>query len=159
MSFKRIGIIVLTTGALAGCGSSGHFVNHPAPPTPVNLTVYINDQRVSLSPSSVGAGPVVLIVTNQASTAQSLTVLPAGASAAQPIADTGPINPQATTQVTVNLNTPGAYTVATAVHRVVTDNELRAQLIEAGIERLREFDIAKSRRKLLDAIELVAGPA
>ena len=69
---------------------------------------------VSLSPSSVGAGPVVLIVTNQATTAQSLTVLPAGASAAQPIADTGPINPQATTQVTVNLNTPGAYTVATA---------------------------------------------
>ena len=114
MGFRRIGIIVLTTGALAACGSSGHFANHPAPPTPVNLTVYINDQRVSLSPSSVGAGPVVLIVTNQATTAQSLTVLPAGASAAQPIADTGPINPQATAQVTVNLNTPGAYTVATA---------------------------------------------
>jgi hypothetical protein len=114
MSFKRIGIVVLTTTAVAGCGSGGHFANHPAPPTPVNLTVYINNQRVSLSPSSVGAGPVVLIVTNQASTAQSLTVLPAGASAAQPLADTGPINPQATAQVTVNLNTPGAYTVATA---------------------------------------------
>jgi|SRR5437588_6642604 len=114
MGFKRIGIIILTTVAIAGCGSSGHFANHPSPPTPVNLTVYINNQRVSVSPSSIGAGPVVLIVTNQASTAQSLTVLPAGTSAAQPIADTGPINPQATAQVTVNLNTPGAYTVATA---------------------------------------------
>jgi hypothetical protein len=113
MSFKRIGTIVFTTCVIAGCGSSGHFANIPSPPTPVNLTVYINDQKVSVSPSSVGAGPVVLIVTNQASTAQSLTVLPAGASAAQPIADTGPINPQATTQVTVNLNTPGAYTVGT----------------------------------------------
>ena len=59
----------------------------------------------------------------------------------------------------VLLDAKDAYTVATAVHRVVTDNELRAQLIEAGIERLREFDIAKSRRKLLDAIELVVGPA
>jgi hypothetical protein len=114
MAFKRIGIIVLTTVGIAGCGSSGHFANIPSPPTPTNLTVYINDQKVSVSPNSVGAGPVVLIVTNQASTAQSLTVLPAGASAAQPIADTGPINPQATTQVTVNLNTPGAYTVGTA---------------------------------------------
>src|SRR5207248_8084061 len=92
-------------------GSSGHFANRPSPPTPVNLTVYINDQKVSVSPSSVGAGPVVLIVTNQASKAESLTVLPAGASAAQPIAATGPINPQGTTQLTVDLNTPGAYTV------------------------------------------------
>jgi hypothetical protein len=113
MGSKRIGIIFLITGALAGCGSSAHFANHPSPPTPVNLTVYISDQRVSVSPSSVGAGPVVLIVTNQASTARSLTVLPAGASAAQPIADTGPINPQATAQLTVNLNTPGAYTFGT----------------------------------------------
>ena len=111
MGFMRIGIIVVATSVIAGCGSSGHFANHPSPPTPVNLTVYINNQRVSVSPSSVGAGPVVLIVTNQANTAQSLTVLPAGASAAQPIADTGPINPQATAQLTVNLNTPGAYTV------------------------------------------------
>jgi hypothetical protein len=111
MGFKRIGIIAISTVAIAGCGSSAHFANRPSPPVPVNLTVYINDQRVSVSPATVGAGPVVLIVTNQASTAESLTVLPAGATAAQPTADTGPINPQATAQVTVNLNTPGSYTV------------------------------------------------
>jgi hypothetical protein len=114
MRFKRVGIIVVSTLAVAGCGSSGHFANLPSPPSPVNLTVYISDQRVSVSPSSVGAGPVNLIVTNQASTAQSLSVLPAGASAAQSLADTGPINPQATTQVTVDLNTPGSYTVGIA---------------------------------------------
>jgi hypothetical protein len=113
MGFKRIGIIVLVTGAIAGCGSSTHFANQPSPPVPINLTVYINDQRVSVSPGSVGAGPVVLIVTNQSSKAQSLTVLPAGTSAGQPLADTGPINPQATAQVTVNLNTPGSYSVGT----------------------------------------------
>jgi hypothetical protein len=111
MGFKRIGIIVIATGVVAGCGSSAHFANHPAPPVPVNLTVYINSQSVSVSPSAVGAGPVVFIITNQARTAESLTVMPAGQSAAQPIADTGPINPQATTQLSVNLNQPGAYTV------------------------------------------------
>jgi glycosyltransferase involved in cell wall biosynthesis len=55
------------------------------------------------------------------------------------------------------LDAKDAYTIATAVQRVVTDSELRAQLIDAGSARLREFDIAKSRRKLLDAIEPVVG--
>jgi glycosyltransferase involved in cell wall biosynthesis len=55
------------------------------------------------------------------------------------------------------LDAKDAYTIATAVQRVVTDNALRAQLVEAGTARLREFDIAKSRRKLLDAIEPVVG--
>lgn len=111
MGFKRIGIIVIATGVVAGCGSGAHFANHPAPPVPVNLTVYINEQSVSISPSAVGAGPVVLIITNQARTAESITVMAAGTSASQPIADTGPINPQATAQLSVNLRQPGAYTV------------------------------------------------
>jgi hypothetical protein len=42
---------------------------------------------------------------------------------------------------------------------VAIDTDLRFQLIDAGVERLREFDIAKSRRKLLAAIEAVVGPA
>jgi hypothetical protein len=56
---------------------------------------------------------VVFIVTNQATQAVSLTILPAGASAAQPLADTGPINPQGTAKVTVNFDGPGEYTVTT----------------------------------------------
>jgi glycosyltransferase involved in cell wall biosynthesis len=57
------------------------------------------------------------------------------------------------------LDAKDAYTIATAVQRVVTDAPLRAQLIEAGTARLREFDITKSRQKLLDALEPVVGPA
>jgi len=105
--------VVVAAIALAGCGGGGgHFANRPRPPSPVNLTVYINDQRVSLSPVNVGAGPIVLIVTNQSSRAESLTVLPAGDAAGQPVADTGPISPQATAQVKVDLSS-GAYTVTT----------------------------------------------
>jgi hypothetical protein len=114
MRGTTVGMLVFAAATVAGCGSSTHFANQPRPPSPVNLTVYINDQRISVSPGSVGAGPVVLIVTNQASNAESLTVLPVGSSGATPLADTGPISPQGTAQVTLNLNTPGDYTVATA---------------------------------------------
>ena len=97
----------------AGCGSGGaHFANLPRPPSPINVTVYINDQRVSVSPSVVGAGPVDLIVTNQASQAESVQILPAGASAAPPVTSTGLISPQATAQINVNLGR-GRYTVGT----------------------------------------------
>ena len=105
-----VGMLFATT-AVAGCGGGSHYANQPRPPSPINLTVYINDHRVSVSPTSVGAGPVELVVTNQASNSESLTVLPAGAAAAQPLADTGPISPQGTAQVTLNLNSPGDYTV------------------------------------------------
>jgi phage tail sheath gpL-like len=104
-------MLVVAATAVAGCGGGSHYANQPRPPQPVNLTVYINDQRVSVSPASVGAGPVQLIVTNQASNSESLSVLRAGATAAQSLADTGPISPQGTAQVTVNLNSPGTYTV------------------------------------------------
>ena len=99
--------------AVSGCGGGGHFANEPRPAAPVNLTVYINNARVSLSPASVGAGEVVFIVTNQADKAESLTIHPAGNSS-QSLASTGPINPQATGQVAVDISEPGEYKVATA---------------------------------------------
>jgi hypothetical protein len=107
-----IGILGLGALTVAGCGGSGTFANKPRPPVPVNLTVYINNARVSVSPRSVGAGPVVFIVTNQSTKAESLAVMPKGGTASRALADTGPINPQATAQVTVNFK-PGDYTVST----------------------------------------------
>jgi hypothetical protein len=105
----RIGTFAATVIALSGCGSSGTFQNKPRPPVPVNVTVYISNDSVSVSPNSVGAGPVVFIVTNQADSAESLTIT---SSAGKPGATTGPINPQATAQVTVPVD-PGSYTIGT----------------------------------------------
>jgi hypothetical protein len=56
---------------------------------------------------------VAFIVTNQASQAESLSVLRSGGSTGQSLADTGPINPQATAQFTVNFTSPGRYALAT----------------------------------------------
>jgi hypothetical protein len=108
-TFSTVAVALL---AVSGCGSAGTFANKPRPATPVNLTVYINNDRVSLSPASVGAGEVVFIVTNQARRAESLIVHPAG-NTAQPLASTGPINPQATGQVAVDFSRPGQYSLST----------------------------------------------
>lgn len=97
--------------AAAGCGGGGGGVKETSPPLPINLTVYINDARVSLSPDTVGAGQVVFIITNQASSAQTLTLLPAGTPAAQAVASTGSISPQGTAQMKVELSTPGDYSL------------------------------------------------
>jgi hypothetical protein len=77
------------------------------------VTVYINDSKISASPTKIGSGPVNFVVTNQAHRSESVTVQPAGSSAGQPLADTGPINPQGTAQVTVNF-AKGDYTLAAA---------------------------------------------
>jgi hypothetical protein len=96
--------------ALAGCGGSASFANKPRPAVPINLTVYIDNHRVSVSPASVGAGPVQLIVTNQATHNEAMTVVGTGSDR---LADTGPINPGATAQVTVDFHT-GDYLIATS---------------------------------------------
>jgi hypothetical protein len=97
--------------AVAGCGGNTKtFANQPPPPTPVNLTVYIDNHRVSVSPDNTGAGPVTFIVTNHATTAESLTIQSADGGG-QSLASTGPINPQGTAAVNVNLSHQGQYTV------------------------------------------------
>lgn len=112
MCFRKIGVLGVSMIAVAGCGSiGGKAATVARTPTPVNLTVYVNDARVSVSPESVGAGPVVFIVTNQASRAEALSISRSGQSGV--LASTAPINPQGTTQVSVNFR-PGDYTIGTA---------------------------------------------
>lgn len=83
----------------------------PGPPLAVNLSVYIDDQQVSISPTSLGAGPVNLVITNQATHTEALQVTDASA---KQLATTGPINPQATAQLTVDFHSPGDYFISVA---------------------------------------------
>ena len=111
MRSTTIGLMSTAALALAGCGSGAHFANAHRPPTAVDLTVYVNDSSVSVSPASVGAGPVIFLVTNQASKTVSLTIRSSGG---QSLATTGPINPGAPAQLTVDFTAPGAYSIATS---------------------------------------------
>jgi hypothetical protein len=109
MRKTMIGILAATSLGATGCGGGSTFANKPRPPTPIDLTVYVNNARVSISPTNVGAGPVIFIVTNQAAQNVSLSIQAAGGG--ESLATTGPINPQATTQVQVAPG-PGDYTIA-----------------------------------------------
>lgn len=108
---RRIAALLAVAVGLAGCGGGAHFADKSRPPTPVDLSVYVNDKKVSVSPASVGAGPIIFYVTNSASRTESVTVRPLGGDSAS--ASTGPINPGTTAQVQADLRS-GDYTVATS---------------------------------------------
>jgi hypothetical protein len=127
-------LIVSAVGALAlavaGCGG-GSYANNPRPAVPVNVTAYISSAAVQISPTSLGAGPVVFIVTNQSGASRELRVESAGSSSSScetsGTACSGPINPQGTAQVKVDLR-PGDY-------RVSAGDSLRAASIHVGPPR------------------------
>jgi hypothetical protein len=133
MRIRRIAIVAASTLVVTACGSvGGKSASALRPPAPVNLTVYVDDARVS-----VGAGPVVFIVTNQASKAEALAISKSGQS--QPLASTAPINPQGTTQVAVDFR-PGDYTISTAGHgatdaQLSQTSSIRSASIHIGHER------------------------
>jgi hypothetical protein len=91
-----------------GTGSPAHFKNQPRPAVPVDLSVYMDNNHISISPAKVGAGPVILYITNQASGAQTLNIDNAHGSA---VATSGHINSGTTAQISTSLRT-GTYRLA-----------------------------------------------
>ena len=117
--------------ALGGCGgSSKDYENNPRPAAPIVVTGYIDDQRVSVSPGSFGAGPISLIVTNQTGASQRVTLESAGATGTGPGIKqvTAPISPQDTATLKVDVK-PGSY----SVH--VAGDAIRAARLKVGPER------------------------
>ncbi|HEV2368938.1 MAG TPA: glycosyltransferase, partial [Acidimicrobiales bacterium] len=47
--------------------------------------------------------------------------------------------------------------VATAVHKVMSDDTFRVNLVQAGRDRLAHFDLARSRRRLIAALAPLTG--
>jgi hypothetical protein len=115
---------LLAAAVLAGCGASQDYRNDARPPAPIVLTASISDQRVSVSPHAVGAGPISLIVTNQTKAAQRLTLESADAAGQGPGLKqvTAPISPRDTATLKADVG-PGRYTV-----HVVGDGILAAAL-------------------------------
>jgi hypothetical protein len=90
----------------AGCGSQKNYKNDPRPPAPVTLSAAVEAGSISLSPRKVGAGPVHLIVANLSRRSLEVTLNEVGGNDAA--SKSGPINPQGTAQISVELK-PGAY--------------------------------------------------
>jgi uncharacterized membrane protein YdfJ with MMPL/SSD domain len=62
------------TVLLAGCGADNSYKNKLRPSEPINVTANVSDKRVSVSPTGFGAGPIVLIITNQTARDQDVTL-------------------------------------------------------------------------------------
>ncbi|HEX8074654.1 MAG TPA: hypothetical protein VF545_06695 [Thermoleophilaceae bacterium] len=93
--------------AVAGCGGGEDFKDNPRPPVPIQLTGVIKEKAVSVEPSHLGAGPVVLLIQNQ--TKQSHTVIVEGGPHNR-VEQVGPINPLDAGRIQETLE-PGDYTI------------------------------------------------
>ena len=127
--------------ALASCGGDDSYDNKPRPPLPVNVSAAINEQQVSVAPTRLGAGPIVLIVTNQSDASQVATLevdqlqsSPAREKRAGLRQSTGPINPQDTAQLRVVVQPDTTYTLKT------DDDKISPAEITVGSERASAQD-------------------
>jgi hypothetical protein len=115
---------------LAGCGADNSYKNKLRPPEPINVTANVSDKRVSVSPTGFGAGPIVLIITNQTARNQDVTLETSALNEKAGIKQsTGPIVPQGgTAQLQVNM-TAGNYRLS------VHDDSITPAQIAVGSTR------------------------
>lgn len=119
--------------AIAGCGGGKDFENNPRPPVPLQLTGVITQKSVTVSPRKVGAGPVVITVSNQTSESHTLTLDGQGIQER-----VGPINPLDTAQIQKTLK-PGTYQVKAGSEKA-TDSTIQAATLKIGKERASGSD-------------------
>jgi hypothetical protein len=122
--------LLIASGAIlvVGCGGSDKFQNKSRPPVPVQLTGVVTAKQVTISPKRVGAGPVILLVSNQTDAAHTITLEGGGTT------DTvGPINPLDTATLQSTLK-PGTYTVK-AGSKQATTKEIKSGTLTVDQER------------------------
>jgi hypothetical protein len=127
---KVYGGIALALTSVAGCGSGSDYANNPRPPAPINVTAAITNSRVSVSPQRFGAGPIVLVISNQSSTAQEVTFQTSELGGSQPgrTFSTTPINPRGTATLKVDVR-QGDWKLGTK------DGGIRAAALSVGKRR------------------------
>lgn len=111
IKMRRAAVLAATAVALVATGCGGNdddYKNENRPPSLIVVPASISNERVSVSPTSFGAGPVNLIISNQSSSAQRVTFASADGSGFKQ--ETGPINPGANAELKVDV-TPGAAVV------------------------------------------------
>jgi hypothetical protein len=99
--------------ALASCGSSSpKYANAERPPSPIVISASIDDHGVQVSPMKFGAGPITLVISNQSTASQQVTLetddQPGDPGPGVKAIETGPINPRETASVKGDLR-EGTY--------------------------------------------------
>jgi hypothetical protein len=113
---------------VAGCGGDD-FANEPRPADAIDLTGVIQSRGVSVSPSKgVGAGPILLTISNQTDDAHTVTL--EGESVQERV---GPIQPQDTATIQKTL-APGRYEIRAGSEQAV-EREIPSATLTVGAER------------------------
>jgi hypothetical protein len=123
------GIAGLAAAALigAGCGEDD-FKNEPRPPVPIELTGVIQDDSVTVSPSRIGAGPILITISNQTDDPHTVTLEGESVTRRE-----GPVDPGDTATIQKTL-APGSYEVRAGSERAVA-KEIAPARLAIGRER------------------------
>jgi len=127
----RIAAVAATAAVLAtACGDTEPRSNVDRPPAPVTLTAAVHDDRIQVSPAVTGAGPIVLLVSNQTAKPQRITFETdeLGGRTGGNTVSTPVIAPQGTGRLSINART-GNYAVHTR------DRTIRAARVKVGPPR------------------------
>jgi hypothetical protein len=114
-------LLAVASGTLAACGEED-FANRPRPPVPFELTGVVQEDKVTISPRRVGAGPVVITISNQTGAAHTITL--EGESIRERV---GPVQPLDTVTIQKSLQ-PGSYEVKAGSVRAVAREIVPAEL-------------------------------
>ena len=118
-------VAIAAVAALAGgCGSDDEARSEERPPVPINVSVNLDEQRITAGPDEFGAGPITLLVANQSGAAQTLTL-----DGPRLRRSLGPVNPQDTATLKLVVQ-PGEYTLSAA-----ESAGLREATLQVGPER------------------------
>jgi len=96
---RQLAIGALAASTIVGCGGNEDFANDPRPAVPLQLSGVINDRLATIQPTKIGAGPVVLTISNQSSDAVRVSL---EGKDIEP-QETGPINVEGTTTFKADL--------------------------------------------------------
>jgi hypothetical protein len=112
---------------LAGCGEDD-FKNEARAPVRLALTGVIQDDKVTVSPARVGAGPVEITISNQTDSERTITL--EGESITE---QEGPVLPGDTATIQRTL-APGSYEVRAGSEKAVR-KEIQPAVLRIGKER------------------------
>jgi hypothetical protein len=122
-----LAVVVVVAAVMAGCGEDD-FKNEARAPVRLALTGVIQDDKVTVSPAKIGAGPVEITISNQ--TDRVRTVILEGESITE---RQGPVAPGDTTTIQKTLE-PGSYEVRAGSRKAVR-KEIQPALLVIGKKR------------------------
>jgi predicted component of type VI protein secretion system len=127
MTVRACAGLAVVAALLAGCGEDD-FKNEARAPVRLALTGVIQDDKVTVSPASVGAGPVEITISNQTDSERTITL--EGESITE---QEGPVLPGDTATIQKTLG-PGSYEVRAGSEKAVR-KEIQPAVLRIGKER------------------------